>query len=271
MTTLRRTGAVALMSLLALAPLGAQIAINGPMTYEHEVEPGRSYTGSIEVQNPTDVRRTIKAYQTDYFFYADGSVLYDEPGKLQRSNARWITFTPQEVTIPPKEAVTIRYVVQTPSDSAMKGTYWSILMVEPIPESSPESITGDPTRTTVGVRQVLRYGIQIVTHAGTSGTRELRFSQFQLVAENGRRLLVVDLENAGERWLRPGLWVELYDAAGTYVGKFEGGAQRLYPGTSARFRAELVGVQDATYKALVVADCGGDDVFGANVSLILRE
>jgi hypothetical protein len=55
------------------------------------------------------------------------------------------------------------------------------------------------------------------------------------------------------------------------VGRFEGGTHRLYPGTTARFPADLVGVRDATYKALIVADCGGDDVFGADVSLVLKQ
>ena len=81
----------------------------------------------------------------------------------------------------------------------------------------------------------------------------------------------MDLENTGERLLRTSLWVDLYDPKGSFVGKFDGGKHGLYPGTSVRFTADLVGVASATYKALIVADCGGDDVFGANVSLVLTE
>lgn len=271
MTMRTRPWAVALMSLLLLAPLCGQVAINGPMTREHEVEAGRSYSGSIEIHNPAAGPRVVKVYQTDYFFYATGEVHYGEPGVLARSNARWIMFTPHELTIPARESATVSYTIQVPSDTTMKGTYWSILMVEPIAQGSPESPKAAADNVAVGVLQVLRYGIQIVTQVGSGGSRGLRFSQFQLAAENGKRILVVDLENNGERWLRPNVWTELYDDKGTYVGRFAAGAQRLYPGTSARFRAELTGVQDSLYKALVVADCGGDDVFGANVTLRLKE
>jgi hypothetical protein len=55
------------------------------------------------------------------------------------------------------------------------------------------------------------------------------------------------------------------------VGKFDGGKQRMYPGTSVRFTADLVGVQSSLYKALIIVDCGGEDVFGANVNLVLNE
>ncbi len=265
------TRLIALICLVLLAPLGAQVAINGTMTHELEVEPGRAYSGTIEIQNPTASAQTVKAYQTDYFFYAGGEVRYGEPGGLPRSNARWITYSPHDVVIPARESVTIRYTVQTPSDDTMKGTYWSIVMVEPIAAGSPEAPGSDPDKVSLGVRQVLRYGVQIVTHIGATGERRLQFSQFQLSAENGKRVLAVDLENTGERWMRPTLWAEVYDAQGTYVGKFEGTAQRLYPGTSGRFRVELVGVQNGAYKALVVADGGGDEVFGANINLVIRE
>jgi hypothetical protein len=259
--------------LLLLAPLaaGAGVQVLGSLTQELEVQPGRTYEGSLEVQNPGDKPAEIRLYQTDYFFYADGKVLYGEPGQLPRSNAKWVTFSPQQATIPPKESVIVRYTVTVPSDETMKGTYWSMLMVEEIPEGSPESSNPSSNQVSLGVRQVFRYGVQISTNVGATGSRQLRFMQVLLAADKEKRSLIVDLENTGERWLRATLWTELYDAEGRLVGRFEGGTHRLYPGTTARFTADLVGVRDATYKALIVADCGGDDVFGADVSLVLRK
>ena len=77
------------------------------------------------------------------------------------------------------------------------------------------------------------------------------------------------MDNAGEQMLIGRLWVELYDASGARVRRLEGEPKRLYPGAPARFTAELAGLQEATYKALVVVDCGGEDVFGASVDLVL--
>ena len=105
----------------------------------------------------------------------------------------------------------------------------------------------------------------------TPASRRIRFSKVRLASDNGRRQLVVDLENTGERLLRTSLWIDLYDSKGSFVGKFDGGKHGLHPGTSARFTADLAGLTIATYKALIVADCGGDDVFGANVTLVLTE
>lgn len=263
----------AALALLLLAPLagGAGVVVVGSLTREHEVQPGRTYEGAIEVRNPGDAPAEIRTYQTDYFFYADGTVLYGEPGRLPRSNAKWITFSPQQATIPPGESVVVRYTIAVPADDTMTGTWWSLLMVEEVPAGSVESSTTAKGQVAMGIRQVIRYGVQIVANFGSSGSRQLRFTQVRLAADKEKRSLIVDLENTGERWLRATVWSELYDAEGRYVGRFEGGTHRLYPGTTARFPADLVGVRDATYKALIVADCGGDDVFGADVSLVLTK
>jgi hypothetical protein len=262
-----------LIGLLTLVPLlcDAGVAVTGSLSRDYTVEPGRAYEGSIEVHNTGETPQEVKAYLADYFFYADGSVLYGEPGGLPRSNARWITVVPPQAMIPPGESATFRYSIQVPSDGTLKGTYWSVIMIEPSPEDASQPGTADPSKVTIGIRQVLRYGIQVATSFGTTGARQLRFNQVRLVADKEKRLLVVDLENSGERLLRTFLWVELYDSKGGYVGKFDGGGHRLYPGTTARFTLDLVGVQRSTYKAVIVADCGGDDVFGANVNLVLEE
>ena len=91
----------------------------------------------------------------------------------------------------------------------------------------------------------------------------------QLGAKDGKRQLLVDVENTGERWLRGTLWVELYAKEGALVGRFDAGRLRMYPGTSVRYTVDLAGVLAGSYKALIVIDCGDDDVFGANVNLVL--
>ncbi len=264
---------IAVLACLLLAPLSAHpaIMVNGSLTREFVVSPGGSYEGSIEIRNPEDKPQEIKVFQTDYFFYADGRVLYGDPGKLPRSNARWVTLSPSQATIPPNDVLRVHFSVQVPADATLTGTYWSVIMVEPVPEASPESSSPGAKETGLGITQVFRYAVQVVTHVGDTGSRQLRFSSIRLSAENQKKLLVVDAENSGERWLRGTLWTELYSADGRLVGKFDGGKERMYPGTSVRYTVDLLGVQKGSYKALIVVDCGGDDVFGAHVTLVLKQ
>ena len=140
-------------------------------------------------------------------------------------------------------------------------------MVEVVSKVSPESITEDKGKVKLGIRHAVRYGIQMVTHIGDTGARNLKFLSTRLLKEGEARVLQVHIENIGERWLRPFLWAELYDEKGSYIGRFEGGRLRIYPGTSARYRVDLSEVPKGKYKALVIADCGGEDVFGVTCTL----
>jgi hypothetical protein len=73
----------------------------------------------------------------------------------------------------------------------------------------------------------------------------------------------MDIDNIGEMWLSPPLWVEIYDSHGAKVGRFESSKKRIYPGCSVRHKVDLTDVPRGKYQALVVADNGDEHVFGA--------
>lgn len=261
-----------ILALVGLIPTAdAQISVLGELSHEHAAGPGETYEGEIIVLNKGEKVQEVKLYQTDYLFFCNGGNLYGEPGKTSRSNALWISFHPKRFMVAPKQQEVVRYTVKVPEKDGMAGTYWSMIMVEPITPDSPESSMAKKEDLSIGVRQVFRYGIQIATHIQETGERMLKFLDARLVTEEGKKILRVDVENVGERYLRPLLSVELYTNKGVCIGKFEGGQLRTYPGTSVRFKTDLGSPASDIYKALVVADCGGDDIFGATYNLIINK
>jgi hypothetical protein len=241
----------------------AGVSVTSGLTYEKESRPGETYRGAIQLRNNGNAPQEVKIYQTDYLFFCDGRNIYGEPGKCPRSNADWITFSPHRLAIPPKGTSQVNYTVQVPEDKTLTGTYWSMMMIEGISSSSPEASRREKDKITVGISQVIRYGAQMRTQIGDTGIRKLKFLKTRLLKENKGRILQLDIENIGERLLKPSLWVELYDEKGKSAGKFEGGKLGVYPATSVRFRIDLSRVPKGKYKAMVVADCGDDDLFGA--------
>ena len=259
-----------LLAIAAACPRAqAGVSVIGGLTRETTVEPGKTYQGTILLQNGSDSLETVKAYQTDYLFFSDGKTIYGPPGEDDRSNAGWITFAPSRVEVLPGGSASLHYTINVPDDKEMLGTYWSMLMVEIIPKDSPEASVTEDVRPAVGVSQVIRYGIQMVTNIGATGTREVVL-EARLVRESGKRLLQAEVENTGQRWLRPFVWAELYDENGRNMGRLEGNRIRVYPGTAATSTIDLSDLPEGTYKALVVADGGGDDVFGATYTLKLE-
>jgi len=196
---------------LMSAQTEAEVGISSGLSQEREAQIGETYRDTIIIRNNGNRPQEVKIYQTDYLFFSDGTNIYGEPGKDLRSNANWITFSPHRLIIPPKETATINYTINVPDDKSLMGTYWSMMMVEGIGEEHPEASTHpEEGKVLLGITQVVRYGIQIITHIEDTGSRELKFTETKLLAkEDEGRIFQIDLENTGERWLVPLLWVEL--------------------------------------------------------------
>lgn len=262
--------ALLLMCLLA-DPCLAGISVIGSLVHRKDVTPGEKQKGTVTLFNKDDVPQEVRIYQTDYLCFADGSNLYGEPGKLKRSNANWITFSPRQIIIPAQTTITVNYTIKVPNGDDLIGTYWSMLMIEQVPENSPISSKDkagsdeEQTKMNVGIRQIIRYGIQVVTDISDTGERKLEFTNTKLINDKQKRTLQLDIENVGQRLLRPFVWVEVYNSKGEYVGKFEAERKRIYPGSSVRYYSmDLTILEKGQYQALVVADCSDDFIFGTN-------
>ena len=260
--------------LLAVATMvaPAQVSVIGELSQDKDVKPGESYNGVIVVRNDTNEPQEAKVYQTDYTFQYTGTNNYGEPGKQPRSNAKWIAFSPSFVTLPPQGTMAINYTVTVPKESDSKklvGTYWSMLMIEGIQKGSAESsLPQKDKKAQMGIMQTIRYGIQIATTIANTGVKKIQFVGVpEVVDKDGKRSLQIDIENVGEIGMRPDVYVELFSAQGISLGKYPGVKYRIYPGTSVRQLIDVTSVAKGTYKALVVVDAGGEDVYGAQYTL----
>jgi hypothetical protein len=273
MKPLPRIACAALLTTLSVAAASAQIAFVGELSNDRQASPGDSYEGSFTLRNDSNEPAEAKIYQTDYSFSCDGTTEYGEPGRLARSNARWIEFRPDRPVVPPHGSTVVQYSVKVPrsagSDS-LKGCYWSMLMVEEVATGSPESSIPTSDRKGMGLQQTIRYGIQIATHITGTGATSVQFSDPALTqADSAGKALRISITNTGDTWMRPDVYVEVFDAAGKSHGRTEGTRFRMYPGTCVRQELKLPSLPPGEYTALVVVDAGGEQAFGAQYTVTL--
>jgi hypothetical protein len=257
----------AALALLAPAASRAQIAVLSSTVEEKTAAAGEKYTGSIVISNPGATPQVARIYQTDYRFAADGTAHYDDAGTSPRSNAAWITPQASRIVIPPNSQVTVPYAVAVPLGDSLRGTYWSMVMVEGAPvEPGPSATNGGKPAVTVGA--VMRYAVQLATHIRNTGTRTVQFaSPGAAKGSDGSAALDLDMTDTGERGFRPTLWVEVYDAQGTLRAKAKQVRGLLYPGTSLHQHFDLGTLPAGTYKAVVFADTGEDAVFATQYTI----
>ena len=258
--SLVRAGCVLLLLSAALR-VYPDMGIVGGLTHETTTTPGASYTGSITILNTGGSSLSARIYQTDYLFHADGSTLYDDPGTDPRSNAAWITVSSPRVTVPGGRTSTVSYSVAVPGSNQLTGTYWSMIMVEGQSEA-PAAREGE-----FRIQTVVRYAIQVVTTIADTGRHELVFQNPRLIRDAGSSVVAADLANTGDVELHPSVWWELYDEAGARLMRKEADAPRLFPATSTRLKLDLGTLAKGSYRALIVADAGGEDLFGVSYSV----
>jgi hypothetical protein len=247
----------------------AEITVIGGLTREKVVAGGQTYEGIIQLRNSSDTPIEAKIYQTDYTFNADGVNRFGKPGMLKRSNAKWIKLSHNFRILPPKETVAINYTITVPPEAGNNvGTFWSMVMVES--SSKPPEVEKEKGKVALGIKHVMRYGIQMVTHFGEHGKVKVKvFKKTVVDLEEGKKALQVDISNTGDRWVRPEVWVELFDAEGEEAGKFVGRQKRIFPGTSIRQMIDISSLKPGKYQGIVVIDNKDENVFGSRVKFEL--
>ena len=258
---------LAFASSLAALRLPAQIAVLSNTVEERVAAPGEAYAGRITIQNSGSSAETIRLYQTDYRFSADGTSNFDAAGKQTRSNAAWISLQSPQVTVPPGSTVSVPYSVNVPASDTLRGSFWSVIMVEGA--TKPANVAAPQHgRVEVGLGTVIRYAVQVATHIGTSGARAVKFTKAGAVASDSSAAIELDVNDVGERAYRPVLWAEVYDASGAIRGKAKQSRGLLYPGSSLRQHFEFGKLPSGTYKAVIFADTGEDTVYASQYTIV---
>jgi hypothetical protein len=240
----------------------AQVMVVSGTLDEATLRPGEVRSGAIRVRNNGGTVQRAVIRQADYRFFADGRSLYEAPGAHPRSNAGWVGLGAGTVTLAPGEEASIPFEVRVPADASLTGTYWSVVLVETEVPAAPAARRG------MGITPVIRYAVQVATHVGSDAGARLAFQAPRVESPApATRRLTVEVANTGERAERVELRLDLYDAQGNSTRKLRAQRGLVYPGTSIAQAFDLGELGPGVYRALVVADAGGDELFGAEYTI----
>lgn len=258
------SGAPVAASATPPSPPQTSIIVSGELTREFQLAPGNSAEGQLVLRNTSASPGRARIYQVDYALDA-GAHRYLEPGELPRSNAPWIELGERLPELAPGETRIVPFRLTVPADPAPNGTYWSMIMVEGIADSpSPE------TDGSVSLRTVIRYGIQVIAHVGTTATAKPAIARQRIDREKDRRSVCFDLTNNGDRWLRPKMELRLFDGSGRSLGVLGTAPVRIYPGACEPQRFDLPALPVGDYLALIVIDTD-DELYGAQYRFRLED
>lgn len=248
--------------LFSTGTINAAIVVLNGLTHENSVQPGDTYRGTIQIQNTGNAKKAVRVYLKDYWYNFSGESRHDEGGTMARSNANWISYTPELLTLDSAGVAAIDFEVKIPESDTLRGTYWSVIMVEGITEIDTSNMSAG-----VRVNTALRYAIQIISNVGSNGKNDLQFLGMELEKQQKDNVLSVAVENTGECGLRAVMSLELFDEHGNTFGLIKADPRRVLPGTSVLSSLVLKGIAPGKYNGVLVADCGEDRLYGTNMTL----
>lgn len=242
------------------------VVING-LTHSYQVENGKVYKGTIEIENTSTNPQNVKLFLQDLSYQSDGSIFYTEPLTNKRSNSNWVKLNTNLITLKGKEKTEVRYEIIVPNSLPDSGSYWSVIMVEPIDDIKPSD-----NKPGVNITSIIRYAIQIITDYDEEKAKpELKFEDVKIEKLEKEKILKIAIANNGNLYCRAIANVEIYERKnGQKVGSFSSQTMGLLPSTSKTFDINISKIPPNKYTAVVLATDEDENAFALNVELEVK-
>ncbi|TDX90844.1 uncharacterized protein DUF3324 [Chryseobacterium daecheongense] len=246
--------------------LHASIVILNGLTHSYKVEGGKTYKGKISMENTDSTPQNVKIYLQDFSYKADGSISYSAPKTNEKTNADWIKLTTNLLTLQAKEKTELYYEITVPDTIAQVGSYWSVIIIEPVENIQPDKKEG------ITITSIIRYAVQIITDYNSESAKpDLKFESVRIDKEDGKQILKIAIANKGNLYCKPTATVEVYHRKnGQKAGVFSSQAMGLLPSTSKLFYIDISKLPPDQYNAAIIATDEDENAFALNVELEVK-
>ncbi|WP_426478138.1 WxL protein host-binding domain-containing protein [Chryseobacterium sp. CBSDS_008] len=253
--------------ILQFSFLHAGIVILNGLTHSYKIENGKVYKGKVAIENTSSNPQSVKLFLQDYTYHADGTINYTALRTNSRSNGDWIKLNTNLVTLKGKEKTEIFYEITVPNQAMDPGSYWSIIIVEPVEEIKPSD-----KKPGVSITSVIRYAIQVITDFETERARpDLKFESVKVEKQEGKQTAKIAIANNGNLYCKPTAVIEIYNRkTGEKVGTYSSLTMGLLPNTSKTFFIDISKVPPDKYRAAIIATDEEENAFALNVELEVK-
>lgn len=253
--------------ILQFSFLHAGIVILNGLTHSYKIENGKVYKGKVAIENTSNNPQSVKLYLQDFSYNADGTTQYSALQTNKRTNGEWIKFNTNLVTLKGKEKTEVFYEITVPNQITDPGSYWSVIIVEPVEDIKPSD-----SKNGVSITSIVRYAIQVITdYEGDKAQPNLKFESVKVEKEEGKQAAKIAIANNGNLYCKPTATIEIYNRkTGVKVGTFSSITMGLLPSTSKTFYIDISKVPPDKYKATIMATDEEENAFALNVELEVK-
>lgn len=245
----------------------ANIVILNGLSHNYKVENGQVYKGKISIENTSNQTQNIKLFLQDFNYQSDGSIQYTVPNTNPKTNAHWIKLNTNLINLKAKQKTEVLYEITVPKQVADEGSYWSVIIVEPVDNIKPSN-----EKEGVNITSIVRYAIQIITDIDSEKAKpNLKFEGVKIEKEDKLQILKIAVANEGNLYCKPSVAIEIYNKKnGDKIATFSSLPMGLLPQTSKSFYIDISKMPPEKYNAVLIATDEDENAFALNVELEIK-
>lgn len=218
----------------------------------HNVIPGQSVTGVINVENTSAEPKTVKVYLEDWFYIPpfDGAKSFTPAGGNKLSCADWITFSPTELVLAPYGKHKVNYSIKVP-EGVQGGRYAAMFFENSMNEGSAAATAG------VGVNVSLRLACLFYVEAGTTAKLDPELKNFAVRNSPPGLVISLDIANKGNIDMTCQGTFNLMDAQGNVHARGDMSSVYTMPGDTGTSNGTWsIPLKEGSYDLVLTFDAG---------------
>lgn len=249
--------------ILLAKSLFAGVAITNGLTHVYNGVSGNVISGEIILVNTTEIDQRITFNIQDAIYSCTRTRIFSEDITHSFSSKKWFSANTMEKVLKPKEKYVYRFSVTIPKDKNLRGTYWSVVMVN-VEKPVDEGVV----KNGVQLNSKIRYAVGLYTNVNSLDAVDLDFDTITLNKDKETKNKSLDIKILNNSVFIQGvkLTLEVYNDQGVKVHEVITGRSLTIPGACRNFKIELTNVPKGNYQCVLIADSKKEFV-GTNVSL----
>jgi hypothetical protein len=241
----------------------SSVVVTNGLTHIYSGISGTQIQGEIILLNNSDEEQTVNFSLNDAIFSCTENRTFSTTQSHIKSSLKWFEGSLMDKVLNPREQYTYKFVINIPQDQALRGTFWSMLMVDIAKPIKREKLTQN-----IGLNTKMRYAIALITNVNSLDDVSLDFQKVDIDKTTGNKNLTIKIANQHLFIEGVKLSLEVYDDEGKNV--FEKTTIRglVFPGFCKDYIIDITELPKGNYTCLLVAD-SREKFVGTNVSLTI--
>ncbi|NKI25208.1 hypothetical protein HCG49_01365 [Arenibacter sp. 6A1] len=243
----------------------SNITILNGLTHTYTGRSGQVISGEVILINGSSEEERVTFELNDAIFYCDAPRIFTNEETHPKSSNDWFKAELMDLVLNPKEKYVYRFTITIPNDQQLRGSYWTVLMVNAEKPIKEETLTDN-----IGLNTKMRYAVGLLTHVNDFDAVNLEFNDMQLgkKTENTNANMDIKLQNHSLFIEEVLLSLEVYDKNGVKVYEGKSTRKKIFPGACASFNLDISTVPEGDYECVLIADAR-EEYIGTNISLQL--